>query len=64
VPDKEDKNFSLEMETVINQFMTNAKKELFQNPRAIENELRQVIRKHIYRKMKKYPTIVPTIFVM
>ncbi len=64
VPDKDDKKFSVEMEGVIDQFMKNAKKELFQNPRAIENELRQVVRKHIYRKMKKYPTIVPTIFVM
>ncbi len=64
VPDKDDKKFSVEMEGVIDQFMANAKKELFQNPRAIENELRQVVRKHIYRKMKKYPTIVPTIFVM
>ena len=64
VSDKDDKKFSLEIEGVIDQFTVNAKKELFENKRALENELRQVVRKHIYRKMKKYPTIVPTIFVM
>ncbi len=64
VSDKDDRRFSTEMEGVIDQFTINAKKELFQNKRALENELRQVLRKHIYRRMKKYPTIVPTIFMM
>jgi len=64
VPDKDDKAFSLEMEGVIDQFIVNAKKELLENARALENEVRQVVRKHIYRTMKKYPTIVPTIFMM
>jgi len=64
VSDTKDHAFSKEMEGVIDQFIVNAKKELFQNTRALENELRQVVRKHIFRKMKKYPTIVPTIFAM
>ena len=64
VPDKDDKAFSTEMEGVIDQFLVNAKKELLENSRALENEVRQVVRKHIYRTMKKYPTIVPTIFMM
>jgi len=64
VPDKDDKAFSIEMEGVIDQFIVNAKKELLENARALENEVRQVVRKHIYRTMKKYPTIVPTIFMM
>jgi len=64
VPDSRDKAFSQDMEGIIDQFIVNAKKELLQNPRALENELRAVIRKHIFRKKKKYPTIVPTIFVM
>jgi ribonuclease J len=64
VPDSKDHIFSKDMEGVIDQFVINAKKELIQNTRALENELRQVVRKHIFRKMKKYPTIVPTIFVM
>lgn len=64
VPDKDDKTFSIEMEGVIDQFIVNAKAELLDNARALENEVRQVVRKHIYRQMKKYPTIVPTIFMM
>jgi ribonuclease J len=64
VPDKDDKAFSKEMEEVLIQFLSNAKKELLQNQRALENEVRQVVRKHIFRALKKYPTIVPTIFVM
>lgn len=64
VPDKDDKTFSTEMEGVIDIFIANAKKELLENPRALENEVRQVVRKHIYRRMKKYPTIVPIIFMM
>ncbi len=64
VSDRDDRKFSTEMEGVIDQFTVNAKKELFQNKKALENELRQVLRKHIYRRMKKYPTIVPTIFMM
>ena len=64
VPDSGDRAFSKEMEEVLVQYLTNAKKEILQNQRAIENEVRQVVRKHIYRSMKKYPTIVPTIFVM
>jgi len=64
VPDRDDKAFSIEMEGVIDQFIVNAKEELLENARALENEVRQVVRKHIYRQMKKYPTIVPTIFMM
>jgi len=64
VPDRDDKAFSIEMEGVIDQFIVNAKPELLENARALENEVRQVVRKHIYRQMKKYPTIVPTIFMM
>ena len=31
--------------------------------RILEDELRKVVRKHCTRKYKKYPMIVPTIFV-
>ena len=64
VPDSRDQSFSVEIEGVIDQFIVNAKKEVFENTRLLENELRQVVRKHIFRKKKKYPTIVPTIFAM
>ncbi|WP_345992946.1 ribonuclease J [Sulfurimonas sp. HSL-1716] len=64
VADKQDKAFAAEMEDVLEHFLINMKEGLIQNPRALENDLRQVVRKHIYRKMKKYPLIVPTVFIM
>ncbi|MBU0632925.1 ribonuclease J [bacterium] len=64
VADKQDKAFATEMEDVLEHFLINMKEGLIQNPRALENDLRQVVRKHIYRKMKKYPLIVPTVFIM
>jgi ribonuclease J len=63
VADKNDKAFAKEMEDVLEHFLLNLKPGLIENPRALENDLRQVVRKHIYRKMKKYPLIVPTVFV-
>ena len=64
VPDKQDKAFAQEMEDVLEHFLTNLKPGILDNPKVMENDLRQVVRKHIYRKMKKYPLIVPTLFVM
>jgi ribonuclease J len=64
VPDRRDKAFSKEMEDILDQFLINAKPDLFNDSRGIENGIRQVLRKHIFRQKKKYPTIVPTIFLM
>ena len=64
VADKHDKAFAKEMEDVLEHFLVNMKPGLIENPKAMENDLRQVVRKHIYRKMKKYPLIVPHVFVM
>ena len=64
VPDRRDKAFSKEIEDILDQFLINAKPEQLEDPRIVENTLRQVVRKHIFRQMKKYPTIVPTIFIM
>ncbi|MBT5934913.1 ribonuclease J [Sulfurimonas sp.] len=63
VADKQDKAFAKEMEDVVEVFLTNIKPGLIENSRALENDLRQVVRKHIFRKMKKYPLIVPHVLV-
>jgi len=63
VADKRDKAFAKEMEDIIENFLINMKPGLIGNPKALEGDLRQVVRKHIYRKMKKYPLIVPHIFI-
>ncbi|TBR81933.1 ribonuclease J [Campylobacter novaezeelandiae] len=64
VADRQDHAFSKEMAEVLAQFFSNVKDEVLNDPRFLENQIRQVLRKHIFRKIKKYPTIVPTIFVM
>ncbi|HEF6556220.1 TPA: ribonuclease J [Campylobacter jejuni] len=64
VADKHDHAFSKDMAEVLGQFFINVKDEVLNDPRFLENQIRQVLRKHIFRKIKKYPTIVPTIFAM
>ncbi|WP_170018683.1 ribonuclease J [Campylobacter sp. RM16190] len=64
VADKQDAEFSKEMEEVLVQFLSNVKEELLKDSRMLESQVRQVIRKHIFRKVKKYPTIVPIIYLM
>ena len=63
VPDKQDKFFSKEIEDLLSTFLENVKPGILKNNRILEDELRKVVRKHCTRKYKKYPMIVPTIFV-
>jgi len=63
VPDKQDKFFAKEIEDLLSTFLANVKPGIFKNSRMLEDELRKVVRKHCIRKYKKYPMIVPTIFV-
>ncbi len=64
VPDRRDKAFSREIEDILDQYLINAAEDALGDQRVIENALRQVVRKHVFRKKKKYPTIVPTIFLV
>ncbi len=63
VPNKQDRFFAKEIEDILETFLTNAKDGVFKNNRYLEDELRKVVRKHCFRKYKKYPMIVPTLFV-
>ena len=63
VPDKQDKAFSKEIEDLLSTFLSNVKPGVLKNNRALEDEIRKVVRKHCLRKYKKYPMIVPTLFV-
>ncbi len=63
VADKQDKAFAKEMEEVLEHFLIHLKEGMIENSRALENDLRQIVRKHIYRKMKRYPLIVPHVLV-
>jgi len=64
IANKQEHAFGNEIAGVLEQYMLNIKPGLIENSRAMENDLRGVVRKHIYRKTKKYPMIVPTLFVM
>lgn len=63
VADKQDKAFAKEMEEILEHFLLHLKEGMIENSRALENDLRQIVRKHIYRKMKRYPLIVPHVLV-
>lgn len=64
VANNQNNEFSKELSEVLSHFFENVKDEILNNPRILEAQIRQVLRKHIFRKIKKYPTIVPTVFVM
>lgn len=64
VNSKEQRAFAKDMELVLTQFLNNLKDELLSSQRALENQIRQAIRKHIFRRLKKYPTIVPVIYLV
>lgn len=59
-----EKGLSKELQSIIAQFLATAKEELFNDQRALENQIRALVRKHVFRKIKKYPTIVPLIYFM
>jgi len=64
VADKEDKKFQKEIEVIIETLLLNMKPEALKNHKDIENDIRNSIRKHIVRTKKRYPLIIPTIFIV
>nr|WP_086280707.1 ribonuclease J [Campylobacter sp. P0021] len=64
VSERHARSLSKELEEILLQFLTNVKDDMLNDQRALENQIRQVIRKHIFRKLKKYPTIVPVVYLM
>lgn len=64
VSERHTRSLSKELEELLLQFLTNVKDDMLNDQRALENQIRQVIRKHIFRKFKKYPTIVPVVYLM
>ncbi|AXH13681.1 ribonuclease J [Malaciobacter mytili] len=63
VPNKQDRVFSKEIEELLATALKNARPGIFKNNKILEDEIRKVVRKHCIRKYKKYPMIVPTLFV-
>ncbi len=63
INNKDEKEFSSEVEEILQVFLTNSKPGVLKNNRVLEDEIRKVVRKHCFRKYKRYPMIVPTLFV-
>ena len=64
VADKDDKKFAKEIEVLLETLLLNMKPEALKDHRNIENEIRGTIRKHVVRTKKRYPLIIPTIFIV
>jgi len=64
VPDKEDKKFAKEIEHIIETMLLNMKEGGLKDHTIVENEIRNAVRKHIIRTKKRYPLIIPTVFIV
>jgi len=64
VAEKELKKFQKEIEVMIETLLLNMKPEALKNHKDIENDIRNSIRKHVVRTKKRYPLIIPTIFII
>ena len=64
VAEKELKKFQKEIETLIETLLLTLKPEALKNHKDIENLIRNTVRKHVIRTKKRYPLIIPTIFII
>ncbi len=61
---RQNSTLAKDLEAVLEQFLNNVKKEILNDQRVLESQIRQTVRKHVFRKFKKYPTIVPVVYLM
>ncbi|WP_292657729.1 ribonuclease J [Nitratifractor sp.] len=64
VPDREDKQFAKEIEQLLESYLISSPIEKSANPKVIEDDIRGAVRKHILKRYKKYPIIIPTVFLV
>jgi ribonuclease J len=64
VSDKDSKKFTADIEADVELLLASLKPETMKDHRAIENEIRNSIRKYIIKTKKRYPLIIPTIFIV
>jgi ribonuclease J len=63
IADREDSKFAKEVAVIIETMLLNVKPEDLNNTKNIENDIGQLVRKHVVRATKRYPLILTTIFV-
>ncbi len=64
VAEKEAKRFSKEIEDILELLIPSIKPEALKNHTIVENEIRVALKRHIVRTKKRYPLIIPTIFII
>ena len=64
IPDKEDKKFAKEIKQLIETMLQAMKKDVNPDHTFYENEIRTLVRKHVIRTKKRYPLIIPTVFIV
>ncbi len=64
VPDREDKQFAKEIEQLLESHLLHSKIDPSTSPKVIEDDIRGAVRKHILKRYKKYPIIIPTVFLV
>jgi len=64
IPDKEDKKFAKEIKQLLETMLMNMKKDVTPDHKFFEDEIRTAIRKHVVRTKKRYPLIIPTVFLV
>lgn len=60
---KDERDLCKEIETALEMYIKTAKKEVLENKKTLENEVRNIARKLLFKKLKKYPTIITNIFL-
>lgn len=64
IPNKENKRFAHEIDNIIDTFLINAEEKQLATSKAIQDELRSIIRKYIVRTKRRYPIITPVVFMV
>jgi ribonuclease J len=64
VSSRERKKLQKDIETHIETMLLTMKPESLKNHKDIENDIRNAIRKHIIKTKKRYPLIIPTVFII
>jgi len=62
VPNKEDKRFAHEIQSLIETFLAAGEEKQLSSAKNIQDELRSIIRKFIVRTKRSYPLITPIVF--
>ena len=64
VPDREDKQFAKDIGQLLESYLISSPIEKSANSKVIEDDIRGTVRKHILKRYKKYPIIIPTVFLV